>query len=64
MADSPEPQVEPKPHVHKEYEDPHYHDEDDIVPPVDDDAPHGTHVSGSQKAPRRLPPPRRRFLDD
>jgi hypothetical protein len=64
MADSPEPQAETTPRVTKEYEDPHYHDEDEVVPPPDDDVPHGTHVPAGKKLPRRLPPPRRRFTDD
>jgi hypothetical protein len=64
MADSPEPPAEPKPRVEIEYEDPHYHDEDDVVPPVDDDALHGTHSVGAKRPPRHLPPPRRRFIDD
>ena len=62
MADSPEPQTEPR--VDIEYEDTHYHDEDDLIPPVDDDVPHEPHAVGDKKPQRRLPPPRRRFIDD
>lgn len=63
MANSPEPQAEPKPRVEIEYEDPHYHDEDDVAPVVDD-MPHAAHSPAGKKPERRLPPPRRRFTDD
>ncbi len=64
MADSPEPQAISEPRVHIEYEDPHFHDEDDVVPPVDDDVPHEMHAVSAKKPERHLPPPRRRFIDD
>ena len=65
MADSPGPPAELKPHVNKEYEDPHYHDEDDVTPPVDDDAPHGTHAPGarSRRAACRRPAGGLRTID-
>jgi hypothetical protein len=63
MANSPDTPDEPKPRVNKEYEDPHYHDEDEVAP-VDDSEPR-THRSGAaKKKPQRRPPPPRRFYDD
>jgi hypothetical protein len=53
---------QPKPHLEKAYEDPHFHD-DDLEPPEDHDHK-GPHATG-RKPPRRIPPPpRRRPIDD
>lgn len=62
MADSPETPHEIK-RFDKEYEDPHYHDEDDAVPP-DDSQPRTAHLPSHRKPLRRIPPPKRRFLED
>ena len=63
MADPPDTPEDPKPRLNKEYEDPHYHDEDET--PVPDEGPVAGHrIPMGKKAPRRLPPPRRRFLED
>ena len=47
----------PKPHVEKSYEDPHFHDDDDIE--LDDE-------TAKKKFPpaRRLPPPKRWHVED
>lgn len=66
MVDSPENISEqPNPRLEKEYEDPHYHDEDEVAPVVNDDQlPHGHLLAGKRKPARRLPPPRRRFQEE
>ena len=61
MSDSPQTPKTPKEHLHKEYEDPHYHD-DDEVEQVEDDERH----AGGKPAPRHkwtYRPPRR-FEED
>jgi hypothetical protein len=63
MSDSPETPLEARPRLDQEYEDPHYHDEDET------DAAEERHsarpaVSGPRKPARRLPPPPRRFHED
>ncbi len=68
MTSSPDTPNEPKPHVHKEYEDPHYHDEDEVAP-VEDGEQHSGQAgarkpSRGKGSARRPPPPRRRFYDD
>jgi hypothetical protein len=63
MADIPEPPSEPTNRPAKEYEDPHYHDDEDVVP-VDDGLPRGARVGGARKPARRIPPPKRRFHED
>lgn len=62
MNDSPYTLETHNQRLNKEYEDPHYHDEDETVP-VEDDERHRFRVKA---APRRKPVyrPRRRFLDD
>jgi hypothetical protein len=50
MADSPETPADPKPRGEKEYEDPHYHDDDEV--PVDDDGqPLGHRIPSARKPP-------------
>jgi hypothetical protein len=62
MGDTPTAPVEPKPRLTREYEDPHYHDEDEVAP-NDDVVPR--HAAAALPRPaRRLPPPRRRFYED
>ncbi len=62
MSDSPPTPETPRPRLHKEYEDPHFHDEDDMAS-VEEDEPHGSHT---KPPPRRKPAyrPRRRFEED
>ncbi len=62
MADSTHPPDAPR-RPAKEYEDPHFHDEDEVVPPPDDDQPSGGHRPAARPF-RKLPPPKRRFDDD
>jgi hypothetical protein len=61
MNDTPETPGEPR-HRHPEYEDNHYHDDDEIVP-ADDGPPRLTRPVGKRK-PIRRPPPRRPAYDD
>jgi hypothetical protein len=62
MGDTPTTPTEPKQRVVTEYEDPHYHDEDEVAP--NDDVV-SRHVQAAPPRPaRRLPPPRRRFYED
>jgi hypothetical protein len=65
MSDSPETPLEARPRLDLEYEDPHYHDEDEAAP-AEDREQHSTRpaVSGPRKPARRLPPPPRRFHED
>jgi hypothetical protein len=62
MADSPEPHGDVNPRLSKEYEDPHFHDEEPAT--VDDGEPRPSRPPSKGKKPSRLPPPRRRFTDD
>jgi hypothetical protein len=57
MSDSPEPGRQPRQRPHKEYEDPHYHDDDEVVPA--DDSVSGERRTPAAKHPRKIPPPRR-----
>lgn len=63
MSDSPQNPRTPNPRLNKEYEDPHYHDEDEAAPVEDDEQRRASHAKPS---PRRKPVyrPRRRFLDE
>ena len=56
MNESSETPADPRPRAHKEYEDPHFHDDDEIAP-VDDDQPRG--LRPPPRRPVRRPPPRR-----
>jgi hypothetical protein len=51
---------DPKPRAHREYEDPHYHDDEEVAPAEDVERPR------SRPPARRkdLPRPRRRFTDE
>jgi hypothetical protein len=51
---------DPKHRVHKEYEDPHYHDDEEVAP-VEDADPSRVHPPARRKD---LPRPRRRFADE
>jgi len=61
MNDFPQTPETPKQRLSKEYEDPHYHDDEDVTP-VEDAEPHG----GGKPLSRRKPVyrPRRRFHEE
>lgn len=64
MADSPKPQGTPR-RPSKEYEDPHFHDEDDVAPvPSEEGGPPSPIAKLPARPPRKLPPPKRRFHED
>ncbi len=58
-TDSPN---DPHPRRHKEFEDPHYHDADDVEAP--DDAASEKKPNPRRKPARRIPPPVRRRFED
>jgi hypothetical protein len=53
---------EPRPRHAQEFEDPHFHDEDESVP-ADDVEPHAGQPLARRRALRR-PPPRRRYYEE
>jgi hypothetical protein len=57
MNEPTNPPADPRHEPHKEYEDHHFHDEDEIVP-ADDEQPRGPRPPGRRR-PARRPPPRR-----
>jgi hypothetical protein len=63
MSDSPQTPRPPNQRLNKEYEDPHYHDEDETAPLDDGEQ---SRDSRGKSTPRRKPVyrPRRRFFDD
>lgn len=63
MTDNPEsPDETPRPTKPDDYEDRHYHDDEDVVPT--DDAPRrGVRPPVGNKPRRRVPPPRRHQED-
>jgi len=63
MAESPKPQDAPR-RLSKEYEDPHFHDEDEVTPPPIDEEVRPRTVVPVQPNRRKLPPPPRRFHED
>jgi hypothetical protein len=63
MGDTPETPADPKPRVSHEYEDPHYHDEEEVAPPSDDVSARPLQAPARRNA-FRLPPPPRRFDED
>jgi hypothetical protein len=48
----------------KELEDNHYHDEDEVAPPPDDEPGHAGAPANAAGAKRKLPPRPRRFEED
>ncbi|MFM7150543.1 MAG: hypothetical protein ACKO23_11925 [Gemmataceae bacterium] len=64
MTDRPEADNLPR-RPHTEYEDPHYHDEDDVAVPPPDDMPLPRNLPRTpSRGKPRLPPPPRRFHED
>ncbi len=63
MGDTPETMVEPRQRLDKEYEDPHYHDEDDVAP-GDEPLPRLLRPAVRPPSRRLPPPPRGRFYED
>jgi hypothetical protein len=49
---------EPRQYRQKEYQDPHYHDEDEVSPVEDDRQPRGSNLPRRRKPTRKLPPRR------
>jgi hypothetical protein len=60
MSETPDPAGDPKVRVHKEYEDPHFHDDDEVAP-VEDGERRPARPAGRRKT---TPPPPRRFHED
>jgi len=59
MSDSPQsPETPNKQRLHKEYEDPHFHDDDEVAP-VEDGEPRGSSVKPSSRRKPAYRPPRR-----
>jgi hypothetical protein len=58
------PTDSPRSRRHREYEDPHFHDEIEAVPTEDAPRPPQPKIPAARKPLRRPPPPRRRFEDD
>jgi hypothetical protein len=54
----------PRPHHEKDYEDPGYHDDIDVVPADDVERPAAPRPTPRRQPGRRLPPPRRRHYED
>jgi hypothetical protein len=61
MGETPETPTDPKARLTKEFEDPHYHDEEEAVPA--EDGPAHPHRLPGRKPPRR-PQTRRRFYEE
>jgi hypothetical protein len=61
MPEAPEPQGTPR-RPYKEYEDPHFHDEDEVTSSPNDETPRP--ALPRRPPPRKLPPPPRRFHED
>lgn len=64
MANSPESAGDLKNRLAPDYEDPHYHDDEETVPFDDDGQPQSVRPPSGQKPARRLPPPKRRFYEE
>jgi hypothetical protein len=60
MNEKPEHPAEPQPERHKEFEDPHFHDDDELVP--QDDLERPGHRPARRKPSRKLPT--RRHYED
>jgi hypothetical protein len=62
MSDAPSPPNEPPTPRKREFEDPHYHDDDQL--PADDEQKRGALPGRPRKPARRIPPPRRRHYEE
>jgi hypothetical protein len=62
MNEPTEPQGTPVQRRQQEFEDPHYHDDEGEVVPVDDIPARGSRLPNRRK-PVRRPPPRRHYED-
>jgi len=61
MNDTPDPAGDPKVRLNKEYEDPHFHDDDEVAPAEDGER----RTVRPSRRHRVVPPPRhRRFHED
>ncbi|MFO0878240.1 MAG: hypothetical protein U0840_12890 [Gemmataceae bacterium] len=63
MVEPADPDDAPR-RPYKEYEDPHFHDEDEVTPPAVDDQPRPSAPRNPSPPSRKLPPPPRRFYED
>jgi hypothetical protein len=64
MSSFPDTPGDSRQRLSREYEDPHYHDDDEVAQ-VEDGEPHGSRPAVTNKRkPPRLPAPPRRFEDD
>jgi hypothetical protein len=63
MTEPTETPGEDRPPRPDDYEDRHFHDEEEIVP-ADDIHPRGSRPPARRHPPRRPPPPRRPRFDD
>jgi hypothetical protein len=52
----------PRPHRDEEYQDSHFHDDDEVIP-ADDTGPRRPRFP-KQRKPNRRPPPRRHYEED
>jgi hypothetical protein len=62
MTDQPQTPGVARPRRFQEYEDPHFHDDDEVATP-DEGQPRGPTVPGRRYHVRRPPPPRRHDED-
>jgi hypothetical protein len=62
MAETPETHNEAPHRLGREFEDPHYHDDEEAVP-LDNTQPRAVRPP-SRKPARRIPPPKRRFYEE
>ena len=64
MAEPSQPQGTPR-RPAKEYEDPHFHDDDEVAqPPAEEGHRPPATPRSPGRSPRKLPPPKRRFHED
>jgi hypothetical protein len=64
MAEAPEPHGTPR-RPFKEFEDNHFHDDDEVAQPPAEEAPRTAgRDAPSPRPPRKLPPRPRRFHED
>lgn len=54
----------PQKRPHAEYEDPHFHDDQDFEAPAEDGKPLSERPQHAKNPSRRILPPKRRFVED